>query len=106
MLLIEKIKQYKVEIVLTGTIFLISIISFNLGKIKALKDFKEPIKIYDNGGDQSNIDFQVVASVNSNKYHFPWCSGAGNIKDSNKIVFVNEAAAMAAGYILAGNCNK
>ena len=102
----EWVKKNKAEIILAVSIILISMISFNLGKIKAAKDFNEKIRIYDNGGETSNIEFQVVVSVNSDKYHFPWCSGASVIKDSNKIVFKNEAAAIAAGYILAGNCSK
>jgi len=102
----EWIKKYKAELVIILSIVLISIISFNLGKIKAAKDFNEKITIYDNRGETSDIEFRVVVSVNSNKYHFPWCSGASAIKDSNKIIFENEAAAIMAGYVLAGNCSK
>jgi len=103
---IEYVIRYKSEIVLILFIILLSIISFNLGRIKTLRDIKEPLVIYDNGGEVSNIDFRVVASVNSDKYHFPWCSGASRIKESNKITFENEKAAIAAGYLLAGNCSK
>ncbi len=46
----------------------------------------------------------VVASKNSDKYHLPWCSGAGSIKEENKIWFATEADAIAAGYTKAGNC--
>jgi len=102
----EWVKKNKAEIVLAVSIILISMISFNLGKVKAARDLNEKIRIYDSGEETSNIEFQVVASVNSNKYHFPWCSGTSTIKDSNKIVFENEAAAIAAGYILAGNCSR
>jgi len=102
----EWIKKNKVEIVLAISIILISMISFNLGKIKAARDFNEKITIYDNRGETFNIEFQVVASIHSDKYHFPWCSGASTIKDSNKIFFENETAALAAGYVLAGNCSK
>jgi hypothetical protein len=100
------IKKNKAELVIIVSIILISMISFNFGKIKATRDFNEKITAYDNGGEISDFDFQVVVSVNSNKYHFPWCSGASTIKDSNKIFFENEAAALAAGYVLAGNCSK
>jgi len=102
----EWIKKNKAELVIIVSFILISMISFNFGRIKAARDFNEKITAYDSGGEVSDFDFQVVASVNSNKYHFPWCSGASTIKDSNKIVFENEVAALAAGYILAGNCNK
>jgi hypothetical protein len=46
----------------------------------------------------------VVASKNGTKYHFPWCPGASQIKDENKIWFASEAAATAAGYAKAKNC--
>ena len=50
----------------------------------------------------------VVASKNSKGklYHFSWCSGASQIAEKNKITFTNEAAAITAGYTLAGNCQK
>ena len=102
----EWIKENKSEIVLISAIILMSIISFNLGRMKALKDLKEPLGVYDDNRGASNIQFQVVASINSDKYHFLWCSGAGRISEKNKITFENEQAALAAGYILAGNCSK
>ncbi len=46
----------------------------------------------------------IVASKNGTKYHFPWCSGAKNIKEENKIWFNNEEEAKAAGYSPASNC--
>lgn len=45
-----------------------------------------------------------VASVNGTKYHFPWCSGAGRIKEENKRVFHSRAEAQEAGYTPAANC--
>ncbi len=53
-----------------------------------------------------SIEFRVVVSKNSNKYHFLWCSGAKRIKEENKIYFNSENEAISAGYSLAGNCNK
>ncbi len=52
-------------------------------------------------------DPRVVASKTSKSklYHYTWCSGAQRIKDTNKIWFNSAAAAEAAGYTLAGNCN-
>ena len=46
----------------------------------------------------------VVGSKNSNKYHYPHCPGAKQIKEKNKIVFSTPEAAEAAGYTLAANC--
>lgn len=47
---------------------------------------------------------QVVVSINSDKYHYLWCSSAKRIKDENKIYFSNALEAEQAGFILAGNC--
>jgi len=47
---------------------------------------------------------QFVGSVNSDKYHLPYCSGAKRIKESNRVWFASKADAAAAGYTPAGNC--
>jgi len=46
----------------------------------------------------------IVASVNSDKYHFERCSSAKRIKEENKIYFASVAEAELAGFVLAGNC--
>ncbi|MBI2068621.1 MAG: hypothetical protein HYT67_00735 [Candidatus Yanofskybacteria bacterium] len=117
------VKVHQKDIFLLFCIVLISFISYNLGRIGALK--KTPITITD-GQDQKAdvynaisdknpttpqntqaqaIDRRVVVSKNSDKYHFTWCSGAKRIKKENKIWFADEATAQAAGYTKAGNCN-
>jgi hypothetical protein len=45
-----------------------------------------------------------VASKNGTKYHLPWCSGAKQISEQNKIFFATKAEAEAAGYTPASNC--
>jgi len=52
------------------------------------------------------VDPRVVASkaAGSKLYHHLWCSGAQRIKETNKLWFPTEAAAISAGYTLAGNC--
>ena len=117
------VKKYQKDIFLSFCIVLISTISFNIGRINALH--KTPIKIT---GGEANIyqattgtsvsnnkkpipikpqDPRVVASKASTtkKYHFTWCAGAKQIKETNKLWFETVAAAEAAGYSLAGNCN-
>ncbi len=47
---------------------------------------------------------KVVASKNGSKYHFPWCSGASQIAEKNKIWFDSETEARKAGYLPASNC--
>ena len=56
-------------------------------------------------GEGSPQEGSVVASVNSDKFHYPWCPGAKQIKEANKIVFGSAAEAISAGFTLAGNCN-
>ena len=46
----------------------------------------------------------VVGSRNSDKYHYPWCSGAKRITDTNKVEFTSIEEARQAGYQPAGNC--
>ena len=46
----------------------------------------------------------VVVSKNGTKYHFPWCAGAGQIKEENKVWYKTEQDAISAGYSKAGNC--
>lgn len=124
--LLAFIKSYASDIVLGLCIGLVVIISFNLGKMNALK--KTPVTIgtdatiynavfdaTENGaggtagaspGANPYLDQRVVASKNSDKYHFTWCAGAKSIKPENQVWFDNEQAASAAGYMLAGNCTK
>jgi hypothetical protein len=47
---------------------------------------------------------EVVASRSGSKYHYPWCAGAKQIADKNKIVFQSFESARAAGYTPAANC--
>ncbi len=47
---------------------------------------------------------QVVASKNGTKYHLPWCAGAQQMNEANKIFFDTIEAAQAAGYSAASNC--
>ncbi len=54
--------------------------------------------------EEQKVAEQYVASKSGKKYHLPWCSGAANIKESNKIWFDSKAAAEAAGYTPAANC--
>lgn len=124
--IINIVKLHQRDIFLGFCLILISTISFNLGRINALQ--KTPIKI--TGGEEANIykatgtktnsspnkqkptikqplDTRVVASKASTtkKYHFTWCPGAKQIKETNKLWFENESLAQKAGYTLAGNCN-
>lgn len=113
------VKLRQKDVFLIFCMVLIAITGYNLGKINSLKQI--PVTINDVEADiysaskqegiiKTNnkpavVDKRVVVSKNSDKYHFTWCSGAKRIKESNKIWFADEAAAQAAGYTKAGNCN-
>jgi len=102
-------------------IILVALLSFGIGRL-SVGDM-EPVKVeFDPALELANVygavgtaekkltppsvsAGEVVGSKNSDKYHYLYCPGAGQIKESNKIVFNSPEAAQAAGYTLAGNCN-
>lgn len=45
-----------------------------------------------------------VASKSGTKYHLPWCPGAKQIKEENKVWFATKVDAEKAGYTPAANC--
>lgn len=123
--IIQLIKFHQSDVVLAVCVIMLTIISFNLGKISAGKDSDSPVTI--TGGQEvgtANIykpssggratksvlrtDPTVIASSKSKTkyYHFTWCSGAKQISEKNKLTFPNESSAMAAGYTLASNCDR
>lgn len=48
---------------------------------------------------------KYVASKNGTVYHYPWCPGAKQIKEENKIYFNTKEEAKKAGYRPAANCD-
>lgn len=106
-------------------IVLIAIISFSLGRISGLQEKREPVRVTTSPpnpspklGEGSSASFvtgevkgvstsasgQVVASKSGTKYHYPWCTGAKQISEKNKITFESAESARAAGYTPASNC--
>lgn len=109
-------------------ILLVGTASFGLGRISAIEDRKEPVKIEnlplqahissafaDNKQNSSNENSQngesylkeggfLIASKSGGKYHFPWCSGAKRILEENKVYFLSVEEARTAGYEPAANC--
>ena len=120
------VKSSQYHIFLALCIGLIAFISYNLGRIDALEKF--PLKLSEKGvppaGEgslgasiynaseaksdtpQTKLDTRVVASKNSDKYHYVWCSGAKRISEANKLWFASAQEAENKCYILAGNCEK
>lgn len=116
--MIEHLKEFfksnqKDLVLLIGIIF-VSLSSFALGRLTAPRPEKTPIRFteYDvakifgggtNGVGESSAK-TLVASKNGKYYHFPWCPGATNIKETNKVWFSTVAEAKTAGYQAAPNC--
>lgn len=118
----ESLKKH----ILLGTILVLTALgSFGLGRLSFYENSKEPLEIIFPQNSQtasavvagvsSEVETKkevmieessgfVVASKNSDKYHFPWCSGAKRIKEENKITFSSTEEARKAGYLPAGNC--
>jgi hypothetical protein len=119
-------------------IILVIICAFSIGRISAIENNKEPVRVIQNKPvpneivdtakqpaiDQNNRvqaaspvlsdqieatpvpsdSGQVVASKSGKKYHYPWCGGAKQIAEKNKIAFSSIEEARAAGYTPAANC--
>ncbi|MBI4135083.1 MAG: hypothetical protein HY471_03195 [Candidatus Sungbacteria bacterium] len=117
----EKLKslvgEYKADLFLGISVFLISIGSFGLGRLSAAWQPHPKVQVIppsDTRFKNSNIETTrvktpaaagaVVASQNGTAYHLPDCPGAKQIKPENLITFKDAAAAAAAGYKPAGNC--
>lgn len=101
---------------------LVALAAFGLGRLSALTSPQTPVEVttitqttnatnltpsFANDGVDNNKNLssgEVVASKEGSKYHYPWCPGAKQIKEGNKISFPTSAAARAAGYTPAGNC--
>jgi hypothetical protein len=114
--------RLKKHLFMAAIIVLVASASYGLGRINLLKNSKVPIEIKFNedlqsaavaGSQAVNITTNeveqgeagfVVGSKNSDKYHFPWCSGAQRIAEENKITFTSIGDARAAGYKPAANC--
>jgi len=106
-------------------IILVGFGGFGLGRISKINESRAPVSIeYGSNSISSEMTSDVglskssdtvqpniephnmmfVASVNGAKFHFPWCSGAQRIKESNKIWFASKEKAIKAGYSAAKNC--
>lgn len=52
----------------------------------------------------TQADQSYVGSINSDKYHYPDCRWAGNIKPENEIWFSNTGEAEEQGYVPCKTC--
>ena len=115
---IKKIKPHEKDILLVMVIVLTALTSFGLGRLSRIRENKMPITIENLPAAVASVsdlkkseptivettEGKLVASKNGTKYHFPWCSGAKRIKESNKIWFASKEEAEKAGYTPAVNC--
>lgn len=102
---------------------LIASIFFALGRISALNDIKQPIKVLNQTGAvinsqntgsdlqisgnnqvESSTSSEVVASKTGKKYYYPWCGTAKRIKPENLVKFASIDIARSKGYTPAENC--
>ena len=97
------------KLFLSIVIILVASLSFAIGRLTR-EGKSEPIKIeYDQSLTSTVINSNensasVIASKNGKKYHYPFCPGAKQISEKNKIIFASKEAAEASGYTLAANC--
>lgn len=89
-------------------IFLVALASFGLGRLSATEAARPPVSIgraLQEGEPRGMaVGGLVVASRTGSVYHYPWCSGASQIKAENQIWFKSEEAAQAAGYAPSKSC--
>lgn len=118
--------KYEDKIVLIVGIILIALISFGAGRLTAIREPKEPIKIENYGlaSLKESVESQdtdkaeegikeaekkqevFVGSINSNKYHLPDCQWAKRIKEENRIWFESVEDAETKGYVPASCIKK
>jgi hypothetical protein len=120
----EKIERK--DFFFTAVILFVGLASFGLGRISRIEESRAPIEMtqsaaisqatppsrlksghlpLDKGQDISvNSGGVVIASKSGTKYHFPWCAGASQISEKNKISFSSIEEARKAGYTPASNC--
>ena len=101
----------------SAVIVLVGFASFGLGRLSLLESKREPmrvenaliagvggVKMEEKKEETSALGGQIVASKTGSKYHFPWCAGASQIAEKNKIWFDSVEEAQKAGYAPASNC--
>lgn len=109
-------KVYEKDVIFSAVIILISIISFGLGRLSKIRESRVPLSV-ENLKKEEKMDLLgneiinetaaqklFVASKNGKKYHYAWCDSAKSIKEENKVWFLTQEEARAAGYEPAANC--
>jgi len=98
-----------ISLLITTTLLL----GFGLFQLSVMEEARQPIYIQDISAEMNSLAGEsvlippgglYVGSRTSDKYHLPWCGGAGRIKEENKIWFSSKEEAEARGYSPASNC--
>ena len=120
-------KSLKSHVSNVSLIFLVAFASFGLGRLTIYEERSVPVEIKFSQAPSSilqgssevvsetgevrgvsttgtEVGGEVVASKSGKKYHYPWCAGAKQIADKNKITFASTDEARKAGYTPAANC--
>jgi hypothetical protein len=124
----EKIKDFGKIVALDRVfvpllIILVGSASFALGRLSVKDSGNKPIQIIEATSEtatalnsaekpsslppqkpEDKTSSKLVGSKNGTKYHFPWCSGAARITETNKVWFASAEEARGAGYSPAANC--
>ncbi len=122
----EKIKYFLAsdgarDVYISLVIILVAISAFGLGRLsKANLDGPGIVVQYPDGNqspygafsetaaapdDVSDVFAKdIFASKNGTRYYFSSCTGAGKIKEENKVWFSTEAQAQAAGFTKSSTC--
>ena len=119
----SNIKRYLAvdEFFYTAVILLVAVVAFGLGRMSGgeietqtaslLKSEPQAVTVTQEAPVVESTavpggvgEGNYVASRNGTKYHLPWCPGAQQIKDENKVWFDTKEAAETAGYTPAANC--
>ncbi len=113
------VKDNQNDMILIIGVILISLISFGAGRltrqpiedgpeltINTVQDAarKTSTEITNENLKQEVPKIQIIGNKNSKLYHYPWCSGAKNMKEENKVFFNSIEEAKKAGYKPASNC--
>jgi hypothetical protein len=111
----QKIKVFlrfpPTDLIIVAIIVLVGVAGFGLGRLSKIEEVKVPITITSVTQELASVGSalpegggEVVASKNGTKYHFPWCAGAQQIAEKNKVIFASIQEAKNAGYTPASNC--
>jgi len=119
---LQKIKPFYTLIL----ILVLASIFFALGRLSAIEDKRNPIKIeYPNQStstsETANVlnaisttnmssrvldtsSGEVIGSKTGRKYYFPWCGTVKLMKLENQVKFASIEEAKKAGFVAGGNC--